>query len=183
MRDGLVFVCKRERWKEWVCVPCWATPSSPHLDNGPGVQETRRQQWDSTILTSIYHFMDEPLNQKATKRLSSRPWGGGGQDLSVWGLHVLPGSTWVFSGCPGFLPQFNWLLAVNGWPDDDLTTQPGSNPTVHKGNVFRRMDECDATQLLWNLMRLDQPGVYFPPWIFFQKTTWRCGILGSTSCF
>lgn len=98
MRDGLVFVCKRERWKEWVCVPCWATPSSPHLDNGPGVQETRRQQWDSTILTSIYHFMDEPLNQKATKRLSSRPWGGG--------------RTFLFGDCMSFLDPHGFSLGA-----------------------------------------------------------------------
>lgn len=72
MRDGLVCVCNR--WKEWVCVPCWATPSSPHLDNGPGVQETRRQQLDRTILTSIYHFYGWTIKSEASKRLSSGPF-------------------------------------------------------------------------------------------------------------
>ena len=34
--------------------------------------------------------------------LSSIP---GLDSLSVWSLHILPMSAWVFSGCSGFLPQ------------------------------------------------------------------------------
>jgi len=48
--------------------------------------------------------------------------------LSVWSLHVLPVSAWVFFGCSGFLPPFkkdvqvrvDWPLSVQrcaGWVD------------------------------------------------------------------
>ena len=35
-------------------------------------------------------------------------------DLSVWSLHVLPVSAWVFTGYSGFLPQSKNMLRLIG---------------------------------------------------------------------
>lgn len=151
VRRACLCVQERERWKEWVCVPCWATPSSPHLDNGPAVQETRRQQLDSTILRSVYHFYGWTIKSESKQKVVFRTRGG---------------------GCPSPLTG-HWLWKVGPmmiWPLIQGATPPS------RRNVFRRMDGCDATELhyvLWNLIKLDQPGVYFPPCIFFGKTTER----------
>lgn len=151
-RRACLCLQERERWKEWVCVPCWATLSSPHLDNGPGVQETRRQQLDSTISE-----------------------GAGGAGPFCVGF---AGPSWTdphgFSLASSHRLTGHWLWMVGPmmiWPLIQGVTPPAP---IHKGNVFRRMDECDKIELhyvLWNLIKLEQPLVYFPPWIFFGKTT------------
>ena len=48
------------------------------------------------------------------KVAGSRPPWSWVWDLSVWSLHVLPVSAWVFSGYSGFLPQSKNMLRLIG---------------------------------------------------------------------